>query len=190
MTTAEFKRLTQGQTRERSDAAPPKRRKKKDHYRAKYAATPTRPAMTAEEKARQRALFSRHGEAIIDIRLPLPNSKNAHWKHRVVPGQKVAYTYITPEGTAFIEAVQAAWLTANNGWTPDPLTGRLRITARFCMARNGEQDVHNRVDSLMDAMEKAKMFGNDSQFDQEYFYRGPVSPPAGFVDVLIEVIPE
>ncbi len=77
MSMAEFKRLMQAQTRERLDAAPPKRRKGKDHYRAKYAATPTSPALTAEEKARQRALFSRHGEAIIDIRLPLPNSKNA-----------------------------------------------------------------------------------------------------------------
>ena len=138
----------------------------------------------------QPVLFAKHEVREIKIRLPLPNSKNDHWKSKVLPGCKFPLVYISAAGKSFIAAVQAAWIAKYQGWPPEPLTGRLKIYAWFCAASKREQDIHNRIDALMDALEKARVFVNDSQFDIEHFYRGPVSPPSGYCDVLLEVIPE
>lgn len=189
MTTEEFKRLTH-QTRERSDAAPPKRRKNKDHYRAKYAATPTRPALTAEEKARQRALFERHDKVEVQIRLPLPPSANMYWESWVRPGTTRAMVHVGNEGQAFSEAVVSAWKSHYQGWPPEPTTARLRLLVSVSYPTKAAIDLDNRVKPLQDALKKAGAYADDSQIDDLRVIRGPVSPSGGYVEVILETINE
>ena len=80
------------------------KRKGKDHYRAKFAATPAQPLVTAEVQQQQRALFERHDPIDVSIRLPLPPSANTYWQSWVRPGSTRAMVHVGNEGQAFQEA--------------------------------------------------------------------------------------
>jgi crossover junction endodeoxyribonuclease RusA len=184
MTIEEFKKLTQAQTRERSDAAPPKHRKNKDHYRAKYAAP--LPAQTEMERQQQRVLFGRHDTVKVEIRLPLAPTANNIKIIRHVPGKS---PWLAPSGEyeAYKQAVAQLWIAHNKGWAPEPLTGRLRIQAIVHQARRGG-DILNREKACMDALTEARVWLDDEQIDDAHFIRGAIVP-GGCIDLTIEVIP-
>ena len=191
MSIEEFKALTGGNSArpERSArAGKPKRKSKADHA-ARFAATPPRPAMEPGETARQRALFDRHDAVTVSLRLPLPPSANQHWRIFALNGQQPRMI-LSAEGRAYREAVAGAWLSHCNGWTREPLTGRLRILVMVCYRDRRAIDIDNRCKPLLDAMADANIFGNDSQIDDLRVLRGHVCPPTGYVDCTIEVIPE
>ena len=167
MTVEQFKKL----------AAKPKRKSRhlrKEHYAAIFAATPARPTLTLDEKQRQRSLFERHDPVDVSLRLPLPPSVNHYWVNFVPKGKRRAVTYISPEGVAFIEAVDRAWKKHWNGWPPEPITGRIRFLMQFSMRDNrGKNNISNRIKPLEDALTKCGAWLDDAQIDDERLFAGP-----------------
>ena len=188
MTQEEYRALMQAQTRERSDAAPPKRRKSRDHYRQKFALTPKAPTLTEAERHAQRQLFERHDAVTVSIRLPMPPSANRYWESWVRPGTTRAMVHVGNEGQCFTEAVIAAWKSHFDGWPPEPTTARLRLLVSVSYPTKAAVDLDNRVKPLQDALKKAGVYVDDSQIDDLRVIRGPISPAGGFVEIILESI--
>lgn len=136
------------------------------------------------------ALFTKHAAKSITIRLPLPPSVNSYWTSFVPAGKSRAVINVSHEGHAFRKSIRVLWPE----WTP--LTGRLRLTVTFSMGRRGRADLDNRLKSLLDALKPNRDKGfdgaylDDSQVDELHVFRGPVAPPAGHCDLILEAIPE
>ena len=164
------------------------RRKTKEDYAAKFAATPTAPAQSDAERQEQRALFERHDLIAVSLRIPLAPTVNNYRNIFTPPGGRPMFR-TSAAGRAYHEAVAKVWVAHHRGWTPDPLTGRLRVRIVCHMARNGTADLDGRLKALLDAMTNAKVWDDDGQIDDLHIVRGSVCPP-GFLDVTVEVISE
>jgi len=163
-----------------------KRRSRKEHA-ARFAATPPL-VQTADERTAQRAMFERHDQAVVSIRLPLAPSHNHYWQTWVPPGSQRALTHVSTEGQAFQKAVAWFWSRHYGGFPPEPLTGRIRLLLVVHMPRSARSDISNRLKPLEDALTAAGVWLDDSQVDDERLLRGDVIPGTGAMDVTIESI--
>lgn len=168
------------------------KKKSQKQWLAQYMATPPAAAHTEAEIVVQRALFERHDTAVVSIRLPLAPSVNTYRnifqaKDRYGRPVGVPMLRTSAAGRAYCEAVEWFWTQHWKGWTPEPLTGRLRLLVVVHMARNGG-DVSNRWKALEDALTACRAWIDDSQVDDERMIRGSVVPGTGAMDVIIETI--
>lgn len=101
---------------------------------------------------------------MVELILPWGPSINHYW----VQGR--GHTYISREGRTFRDAV---------GWEcrakrVKPLPGRLGVVIRACPPNKRRIDIDNRVKAVLDAMQHAGVYADDSQIDDLRIYRGPV----------------
>lgn len=166
-----------------------KKRKSKAEHLERFLQTSQAPSPSEAERREQRALFERHDAAAITLRLPLPPSRSAYMNLFQPPRGK-ARLIISAAGRAYKEAVAQIWRDQNKGWTPDALTGRIRLLATLHMATRREADLDNRMKALQDALAEAGIFNDDSQIDHLNVMRGPLHPPDGLCEIIIETIIE
>lgn len=92
---------------------------------------------------------------------------------------------LTKKATAFrINVVADIWEI--HGTIPDTITGGVVVDIAVFFPNTNEQDIDNRVKPLLDALEAAKVFKNDSQVNQVRVYRAGIRKPGG---VTVTVIP-
>jgi Holliday junction resolvase RusA-like endonuclease len=163
------------------------KKKSRAEWFDEFMMTPAAVEQSSEEKEVQRSLFERHDSVSVAMRLPLAPSVN-HYKAIFQPKGCVARLVTSAKGRAYCDAVSAFWKRHNRGWTPEPLTGRLRLLVTVHMARNGSSDLDNRVKPLQDAMKLAGMIEDDANIDDLRVMRGSVLAPVGAIDVVIETI--
>lgn len=122
---------------------------------------------------------------VVHLRLPMPPSVNSY---RAIfdPKRGKARLITSAAGRAYHKAVVSHWKQHWGGNPPKPMEGRLRMTVEVCYRDRRAIDLDNRVKPLQDALEMAGAYLNDSQIDDLWVVRGPVSGPDGFVDVMIE----
>ena len=175
----------------------PKKSKRimKAEYVQRYTETPPAAEQSQADADRQRALFERHDNVVIKIRLPLAptlNNYRAIFQPKDKRGRPTgrARLITSAQGRAYVEAVEYFWQRRFRGWPPDPLTGRIRLLVEVHMARNGRSDISNRIKALEDALTEAGAWIDDSQVDDLRVIRGDVMPPTGAMDVIIESIGE
>ena len=164
-----------------------KRITKAEHVQ-RYMATPPAAEQSQADADRQRALFERHSETTIRLRLPLAPTLN-NYRAIFQPKNGRARMITSAQGRAYIAAVKTLWQRRFMGWPPDPLTGRLRLLIEVHATRRGG-DLDNRIKSLQDALTEAGVWIDDSQVDDLRVIRGGVIFPAGAMDIIIETIKE
>lgn len=109
------------------------------------------------------------------IRLPWPPSINHYWRTRVNGNR--AMQYISAEGKRFRSEVAA---TAE----PRRMAGRLSVSVELTMPDRRRRDIDNVLKCVLDALEHAEVFLNDSQIDRLHVFRLHVEPP-GCADVTV-----
>jgi crossover junction endodeoxyribonuclease RusA len=133
-------------------------------------------------------LFPIHDAVTIALRLPLPPSANHYWRSWVRPGSTRVMTYVSTEGKRFRGDVAAAWVKHYQGWPPEPATARLRLTVTIAYPNRRKIDLDNRLKPLQDALTACGAWADDSQVDEIRIIRGPVAPPTGYADIVIEAL--
>jgi crossover junction endodeoxyribonuclease RusA len=93
---------------------------------------------------------------MINLELPYPPSVNHYW------GQKGTQRFIGRKGKDFRVSVQLETLTKGIL----KLTGRLSVSIDLFPPDNRKRDLDNVLKSLLDAMEHAGCYENDSQIDK------------------------
>lgn len=118
--------------------------------------------------------------------LPIPPSINSYWRRgpntsRVAPEGAVV-THISKEGRDYRKDVAAAWIGQRNR---TPLCGPLVLRGWIWFSQRGS-DVDNRIKPLLDALEEAGCFENDSQIASVSFRRMDQTMKPGSLIVHIE----
>lgn len=116
---------------------------------------------------------------MIELALPYPPSVNRYWRN--VNGR----TLISKAGRLYREAVSLNARSARAG----TLTGRLSVTVELTMPDKRRRDLDNTLKALLDAMESARVYLDDSQIDRLEVIRGPVEAP-GMAKVRIHEQPD
>ena len=112
------------------------------------------------------------------IKLPYPPSVNAYWRH--FRGR----TVLSKTGREFKTAV-AECVVAQN--IPKFGTKRLEMTLWLYPRSKLVTDLDNRLKAVLDGLEEAGVYDNDSQIDVLMIQRGEIRKGGG-IDVMIEVI--
>ena len=103
---------------------------------------------------------------MIKLKLPLPNSANTHWRH----GRGI--TYLSKQGRDYRYLVANVVKDANI----KPFTGRLFVEVLIYPRDKRKMDIDNRIKPLLDALQHAGAFLDDSQIDELHVYRGEIIP--------------
>lgn len=82
---------------------------------------------------------------------------------------------ISAKGRGYRQSVCAFCLDVKNDFTW-PLTGRLEVQVVLRRMDKRSYDIENFTKALLDALEHAGVYKNDSQIDQLHIIRGPVVP--------------
>ena len=90
--------------------------------------------------------------------LPLPNSANTHWRH----GRGI--TYLSKQGREFRERVVGLVKTVHPNHKP--FSKRLDVTIDIHPKDRRKIDLDNRIKPLLDALQHANVFLDDSQIDR------------------------
>jgi len=91
---------------------------------------------------------------MITLELPLPNSANQHWRH----GRGI--TYLSKQGREFRQQVKQLIMVDK------PLTTRLEVEIDIHPKDRRKIDIDNRIKPLLDALQHAQVFEDDSQIDR------------------------
>ena len=104
------------------------------------------------------------------LELPLPPSVNTYWRN--FRGR----TVLSAGGRAFKAAVQEH-VTVNN----IPKLGQQRLGATISIFPRDKRaiDLDNRLKALLDSLQDAGVFDDDSQFDRIYICRAPIKKGGG-----------
>lgn len=120
---------------------------------------------------------------------PTANLSHVHRTARVKNGPKAGKIYtarmLSKESIAYRQAVAIAVRIGHRA--PPKLDGRLSISVLCCPPESfGRRafDLDNRFKQLMDALQAAEVFVNDSQFDHEEMFRGT---PYGAGKMLVSI---
>ena len=130
-------------------------------------------------------LFAKHEGRTVALRIPLPPSVNEYQPTMVRGGRPIRY--LSDLAKKFKKNAQAAVLDQLGGWA-QPLTGPVRLTVTFFGRNKRLYDIDNRVKPLLDALTENKIWLDDGQVNELHVYRGPIAPPNGYCDVVIEAI--
>ena len=109
--------------------------------------------------------------------LPYPPSLNRYYRS---VGGKVL---ISAAGRQYRRAVQMALF----GLVRQPLTGRLSVTILVSPPDKRKRDLDNTQKSLLDSMQHAGVYADDSQIDHLYIRRCPVVA-GGAVKVFVQEV--
>jgi len=120
--------------------------------------------------------------------LPWPPSVNSYWCYGVTYGGRVNMR-LTTRGRDYKAKVRGALLAA----CADVALGggfgdaRLRVCLDLCAPDRRARDLDNHAKAILDALESAGVFEDDSQIDVLELRRGPIVR-GGRVEVSIEAI--
>lgn len=106
---------------------------------------------------------------MIELNLPWPPTVNTYWRSLVIKGQVRVLTSL--KGRDYQSSVARLCLlnrAAKN------LSGRLSVTITAYPPDRRARDLDNIAKSLLDALTKAGVWGDDSQIDRLIIQRGPV----------------
>lgn len=118
------------------------------------------------------------GTAVIELALPFPPSVNHYYRH------VGARTLISRGGRAYRDAVIALLRSRRS----PPLTGRLQVSIQIHPPDRRRRDLDNVQKSLLDALQHAGVYADDSQIDTlTITRRDPV--PGGAALVAISEVP-
>lgn len=113
----------------------------------------------------------------LSLSLPLPNSANTHWRH----GRGI--TYLSKQGRDYRYLVANAVKDANQPM----MMGRLSVEVYIHPRDKRMIDIDNRAKPLLDALQHAGAFKDDSQVDKLYVERREIIP-GGKCEVVINEI--
>jgi len=113
--------------------------------------------------------------------LPWPPSVNHYWR-RVGPR-----TLISREGRAFRRNVRA--LLGGGGPRKPPAGGRVALAMNAFPPDRRRRDLDNLLKSVLDSLEHAGVYADDSQVDLLLVRRGEVDRPHGHVEVRLQRLP-
>ena len=103
---------------------------------------------------------------LLQFELPLPPSLNRYYR-RVGPR-----TLISREGRQYRKRVCALLASAS----AKPLNGRLEVVVHAFAPDRRRRDLDNAMKGLLDALQHAGAYHDDSQIDELVIRRGPVVP--------------
>lgn len=112
---------------------------------------------------------------MIKLKLPYPPSVNHYW------GQVGTKKFIGKKGKEFRQKVYICALNARQG----VLNGRLEVKVYLYPPDKRKRDIDNILKSLLDAMEHAHIYENDSQIDKLCVTRMDVVS-GGYCEVTID----
>ena len=113
--------------------------------------------------------------------LPWPPSVNHYWR-RVGPR-----TLISREGRTFRRNVCA--LLGGGGPRKPPADGRVALAMDAFPPDRRRRDLDNLLKSVLDALEHAGVYADDSQVDLLLVRRGEVDRPHGHIEVRLDRLP-
>ncbi len=121
----------------------------------------------------------------VRLSLPWPPSVNHYWRSILV-GRRCRVV-ISRDGRAYRRAVCAVFATARPaGWT-GPLEGRLYAKVMLHPPTRRSIDIDNRMKALLDAMEHAGVYRDDSQIDHLEVVRADVTKTGAATVEITEV---
>jgi crossover junction endodeoxyribonuclease RusA len=121
----------------------------------------------------------------VTLRLPWPPSVNHYW--RSIPVGRRCRVVISRDGRAYRRAVNVAFAAARpSGWT-GPLEGRLSARVNLHPPTRRAIDIDNRMKALLDAMEHAGVYRDDSQIDHLEIVRADVTKTGAATVEITEV---
>lgn len=147
-------------------------------------------SLPLEPEQRPNAVIRNGGPQLLrGLILPMPPSSNRYWEHASVYSRKrrkyTAVTYVSKEAKAYRLAIaELALIKRFRFWTEKSLYMKILV----CPPAN-RGDCHNYGKVLLDAMQDAGVFVNDSQVEVE-IRRGPVINGGRVVVSLWEITPD
>ena len=114
----------------------------------------------------------------VHLTLPWPPSTNTYWRHTTKG------VLISAAGRKYREKV-TAWVREQFGVRPPRMAGRLAIVVEAFPPDRRRRDLDNLFKALLDAMQYAGVYLDDSQADRLTIARRDTSAP-GRVEVVVE----
>lgn len=120
----------------------------------------------------------------LEIRLPWPPSMNHYWRSIARRKGNGAFTTVllSEAGRKYQNDVVHHLIHWHR-----PFTGRLAVEIELCAPTRARLDLDNRLKPLLDAMQHAGVYLDDSQIDDLKVRRGPTGKPGHAKVVVREV---
>ena len=117
-----------------------------------------------------------------EITLPFPPSTNTYW--RAIGRGRVI---ISAKGREFREEAVYTAMIERGAIDAEPMEGRLKVFIEAFPPDKRRRDLDNMLKAVLDALEHAKIYENDSQIDDLRIVRMPSGKP-GKVVISVEEI--
>ena len=117
-----------------------------------------------------------------EITLPFPPSMNGYWRS-IGPGRVI----ISKRGREHREEVIYACIVERGAITSDPMEGRLAVTIEAIAPDKRRRDLDNMLKAILDSLEHAKVYENDSQIDDLHITRLPPDKPGSVIVTVTEI---
>ena len=116
---------------------------------------------------------------MIVLELPFPPSVNTYYR------RGAHATYMSKAGREYKQTV-AEYVSCNDF----PKFGSKRLSVSMVVWPRDKRvfDIDNRIKSVLDSLQDAGLFDDDSQIDELCIYRGSHIVPGGSIKVMIEEI--
>jgi len=117
-----------------------------------------------------------------EITLPFPPSTNTYWRS-IGRGRVI----ISKRGREYREEVVYACIVERGAINPAPMEGRLVVSIEAFAPDKRRRDLDNMLKAVLDALEHAKIYENDSQIDDLRIVRMPSGKPGKIVISVEEI---
>jgi len=117
-----------------------------------------------------------------EITLPFPPSTNTYW--RAIGRGRVI---ISKRGREYREEVVYTCIVERGDVAPSPMEGRLVVTIKAIAPDKRRRDLDNMLKAVLDALEHAKVYENDSQIDDLRITRLPPEKPGRIIVTVTEI---
>ena len=115
---------------------------------------------------------------MITLRLPIPPSNNVYYRHN--RGE----THISKHGIAYRGTVFGLWLKARKGHVGFTKADRLAVRITLHAPDRRRRDLDNLPKAILDSLQFAGVYPDDSQIDHLYVIRGKMREEG---EVLVHV---